>query len=295
MRVIVERNPLREGRQATPDATQKIEKGTQTALQASRRPYPEALPHQEPEVEHAAVKQHTFEDVVVAAKMRAPHTPGSVAVSEGALGSFSSSAMQTQPTLAALRPRLAYTASRLMISSRLLRRPRSGSECATQTSLRAAEEPACCGSPCPRRLPADPDRKLRSSCEHARSGSRPARASCSAWTCLLVRTLDRHRHDRARSHVHSLLGLVARCVRPSFIFVILSSGSAGLFHSWFEPFFFRSRSSRASACRDGVRIPDALARRFKNSWSSRQCPGALCFASPHSLLASSRLSRSSSP
>jgi hypothetical protein len=60
--------------------------------------------------------------------------------------------------------------------------------------------------------------------------------------------------------------LWAKCVRPSFIFVIFASGSAGLFHSSFEPFFFRSRSNRASACREGVRIPDAFASRFKNSW-----------------------------
>ena len=46
----------------------------------------------------------------------------------------------------------------------------------------------------------------------------------------------------------------------------LASGSAGLFHSSFEPFFLRRRSSRASACREGVRMPDAFARRFKNSW-----------------------------
>jgi hypothetical protein len=92
----------REGRQASPGACQETEKGTETALQASRRSYSETLPHQEPEVEGAAVDEHTFEDVVVAAKMRAPHTPGSVEVSEGPLGSFASITMQPQPSLAAI-------------------------------------------------------------------------------------------------------------------------------------------------------------------------------------------------
>ena len=39
--------------------------------------------------------------------------------------------------------------------------------------------------------------------------------------------------------------LCARCVRPSFIFVILASGSCGFIQSSFEPFFFRLRSIRA--------------------------------------------------
>src|SRR3990172_6720204 len=47
--------------------------------------------------------------------------------------------------------------------------------------------------------------------------------------------------------------LCARCVRPSFIFVILASGSKGFFQSLFDVPFFRRRSSRASASIGGGR------------------------------------------
>ena len=59
--------------------------------------------------------------------------------------------------------------------------------------------------------------------------------------------------------------LWARCVRPSFIFVIFASGSEGLVQSSLDAFFFRRRSSRASASRVGVLIPDAFASPFRNS------------------------------
>jgi hypothetical protein len=59
--------------------------------------------------------------------------------------------------------------------------------------------------------------------------------------------------------------LCAKCVRPSFIFAIFASGSDGLVQSLFDAFFFRRRSSRDSASRVGVLIPDALARPLKYS------------------------------
>ena len=80
------------------------EKGSQTALQPSRRPDSQRLTHQQPEVEGTAVNEQPFEDVLVAAKMRAPHAPGSIEVSEGPLRSFASSTMQPLPSLAAIAP-----------------------------------------------------------------------------------------------------------------------------------------------------------------------------------------------
>jgi hypothetical protein len=59
--------------------------------------------------------------------------------------------------------------------------------------------------------------------------------------------------------------LCARCVRPSFIFAIRASSSAGLFHSSFGIRFFRLRSSRVKSSRVGVAIPDARASPRKNS------------------------------
>ena len=53
--------------------------------------------------------------------------------------------------------------------------------------------------------------------------------------------------------------LCAKCVRPSFIFVIFASGSWGWVQSSFEPFFFRFRSSRARSARVGVSTPEAWA------------------------------------
>src|SRR6266851_831009 len=58
----------------------------------------------------------------------------------------------------------------------------------------------------------------------------------------------------------------ARCVRPSFIFVILASGSEGFSQSWFDVRFFRRRSRRARASRVGVLMPDAAASRVRKSW-----------------------------
>jgi hypothetical protein len=48
MRVSAAPKQPREGRQARPEARQQAEKGTQTALQASRRPNTETLPHPKP-------------------------------------------------------------------------------------------------------------------------------------------------------------------------------------------------------------------------------------------------------
>src|SRR5438067_6091559 len=53
--------------------------------------------------------------------------------------------------------------------------------------------------------------------------------------------------------------LCARCVRPSFIFAIRASSSAGLFHSLFDVRFLRLRSNRARSSRVGVAIPEAFA------------------------------------
>src|SRR3954453_22087457 len=59
--------------------------------------------------------------------------------------------------------------------------------------------------------------------------------------------------------------LCPRCLRPSFIFVMRASGSAGLIHCSFEPFFFRFRSSRASCSLVGFSIPAASASPFRYS------------------------------
>src|SRR5215471_4072573 len=59
--------------------------------------------------------------------------------------------------------------------------------------------------------------------------------------------------------------LCAKCVRPSFIFVMRASGSCGLTHSRFDLFFFRFRSTRARSSRVGVSTPDCRAKPFRNS------------------------------
>ena len=48
------------------------------------------------------MKEHAFEDVLLTAKMGAPHASGSIEVSEGTFRSFSSSTMQAQSTLATI-------------------------------------------------------------------------------------------------------------------------------------------------------------------------------------------------
>ena len=57
----------------------------------------------------------------------------------------------------------------------------------------------------------------------------------------------------------------ARCVRPSFIFVIFASGSCGFVQSSFDPFFLRVRSKRASSARVGVAMPEASASRVNHA------------------------------
>jgi hypothetical protein len=59
--------------------------------------------------------------------------------------------------------------------------------------------------------------------------------------------------------------LCAKCVRPSFIFAILASGSCGWVQSSFDPFFFRFRSTRARSARVGVSMPEAWASFVKKS------------------------------
>src|SRR5580698_4630159 len=59
--------------------------------------------------------------------------------------------------------------------------------------------------------------------------------------------------------------LWARCVRPSFIFVICASGSYGFFQSSLLPFLFRLRSSLANCSRVGVSMPDSFASSFRKS------------------------------
>jgi hypothetical protein len=52
-----------------------------------------------------------------------------------------------------------------------------------------------------------------------------------------IGSLNRYGHNRTRLHVHGVLGLRARCVRPSFIFVMRASASCGCRHSSLDPFF----------------------------------------------------------
>ena len=56
----------------------------------------------------------------------------------------------------------------------------------------------------------------------------------------------------------------ATCVGPSFIFVTFASGSCGFVQSVFDVLFLRFRSSRASASRVGVLMPEVSASRVKN-------------------------------
>ena len=53
--------------------------------------------------------------------------------------------------------------------------------------------------------------------------------------------------------------LCARCVRRSFIFVTLASGSCGCSQSSLETFFGRFLSSLAKSARVGVSMPEAFA------------------------------------
>ena len=64
--------------------------------------------------------------------------------------------------------------------------------------------------------------------------------------------------------------LYAMWVEPSFILAMRASGSVALFHSWFDPFFFRFRSIRARSSLLGVAIPLLWANSVRNA--SYRCP-----------------------
>ena len=83
---------------------QEREKGPETALQASRRPDSRRLTHQQPEVEGAAVNEQPFEDVLVTAKMSAPHPSGSVEVGEGSLCAFAAQVVQALASSPSISP-----------------------------------------------------------------------------------------------------------------------------------------------------------------------------------------------
>src|SRR5712691_9538081 len=71
------------------------------ALEAARRAHPDHLTHEESEIEAADVNQDPFENIRVAAQMRAAHAPGVVGVREGAFHILAASTHQaTSPTAA---------------------------------------------------------------------------------------------------------------------------------------------------------------------------------------------------
>ena len=95
------------GAEALPEVSKEGEKNPETALQPSRCPDSERLAHQQPEVEATAVNEQPFEDVVVTAKMSAPHASCSVEVREGSLGSFPRRRCRRWPRVPRLRRRFA--------------------------------------------------------------------------------------------------------------------------------------------------------------------------------------------
>ena len=95
-------------------------------------------------------------------------------------------------------------------------------------------------------------------------GDRPCRPDSSCRRRPRRAAVTATRAPLSRSTACS--ALCARCVRPSFIFVIFASGSDGFCQSVFDVRFFRRRSSRARASRVGVLIPDSVASRVRNSW-----------------------------
>ena len=74
--------------------------------------------------------------------------------------------------------------------------------------------------------------------------------------------------------------LCARCVRPSFIFVMRASGSCGWRQSVLWPFFGRFRSTRARSARVGVSMPDAGPAASETPDMSHPSRGARCSAAP---------------
>ena len=122
--------------------------------------------------------------------------------------------------------------------------------------LRDPRATDCCDSPCRRRPLRGRRRRgsTASTCSAASiSVSRLVVVSPSSASCTVTATIAPVSRSTACS------ALCARCVRPSFIFVIFASGSCGCVQSSFEPFFFRFRSSRARSSRVGVSMPDACA------------------------------------
>ena len=99
----------------------------------------------------------------------------------------------------------------------------------------------CCDTPC-RPRPRRPPTRRPPRHPPLRSTSRP-----SSW-CRRRRRPARSPPRWRPSPDPPRAPVCARCVRPSFIFVIFASGS-GLVQSSFDPFFFRFRSNRASSAR----------------------------------------------
>src|SRR5215831_5800328 len=74
---------------------------SQAPLQAARRPDAEERSHEEPEIEAAAVNQQAFQDVRVAAQMRAPHPAGLVKMRVRLFQSLAATPLQPTPPPAA--------------------------------------------------------------------------------------------------------------------------------------------------------------------------------------------------
>ena len=242
---------------------QRLEGARGAALEAPRGAHARQLAHEQPEIKPAGVHEHALQDVGMAAQVHAAQSSGFVEVRIGAFEPFA--ALPQQPS-----PAGAPNASTIGIHRFACRRlPRP----VAPSAIRLRDvTPDPQGRERDHRLvavvplvaddlgEARPGRQHGFDCSAAvMSVSTMVVVSPSSASCTVTPTTAPVSRSTACSAV------CAKCVRPSFIFVIFASGSWGCVQSSLDPFFFRDRSKRASSARVGVAMPEAAASRVSHA------------------------------
>ena len=236
---------------------QGVEQCPGAALETTRGPDARQFAHEEAQIRATDVDEHTLEHVGVSAQMHAAQSPGFVEMGVGTLEPFTALAQQVLPASAPNAPpvgvdgrprrRLSPPATPPAVRLRQVTAD-------SQLGQRHQGLVAVISRIADHLGEAGPAGRTASTCSAAVINVStivfvsPASASCTVTpTTALV----------SRSTACS--ALCARRVRPSFMRVIVASGSCGCVQSSLEPFFGRLRSKRASSARVGVAMPDASA------------------------------------
>jgi hypothetical protein len=238
----------------TPRGAEHSREDGQAALEGAWRTDAEERAHPEPKIERAGMDEQSLEHVLVSAHMRPPQPTGLVEMRTRALEQLPASAKEAFPAFGpdATSIRIYRISFGFLVGPRLRPAIRLADVGANLQRLQIVHRGAAVVA-----LVGDDflDPPTASSVTAATASSCSAASGSVSWMvvvspssapCTVTPTIAPVSRSTACS------ALCAKCVRPSFIFVILASRSYGCVQSSFEPLFLRFRSIRAKSVRVGV-------------------------------------------